>query len=104
MSVGRWINYQYKGDIDVFYTERAPIFESPIAHLSKERGGGFAIDLMQIPTGLRLRNFSTLGSLRVRVACEYINDVNWIQGATTLRTMVLISGSLWPAWGSWIWH
>ena len=92
LSVGRWINYQYKGDIDLFYTERAPIFDGPIPNLSKERSGGFAIDMMQIPTGFRVQNFSSLGSLRVRVACEYIHDINWIQGATSLRTMVLISG------------
>ncbi len=104
LSVGRWINYEYRGDIDVFYTERAPIFDSPIPHLSKERGGGFAIDVLQIPSGFRVQNFSALSSLKVRIACEYVHDINWIQGDTSLRTMVLISGSLWPTWASWIWQ
>jgi hypothetical protein len=101
MDVGRWINYQYKVDVDLFYTERAPRFQVP--NISKERSGGVAIDLLQIPTDFRVQNFSSLGSLKVRVACEYVHDMNWIRGDTSVRTMVLISGSLWPAWASWIW-
>ncbi|HLI63606.1 MAG TPA: capsule assembly Wzi family protein [Terriglobales bacterium] len=102
LSVGRWFNYRYRGDADVFYTERAPNFE--IAGLSKERSGGIAIDVMQIPGRFDVQNFSLLGSLRVRAACEYVHDINWMRGTDSVRTMVLISGSLWPAWGSWIWH
>jgi hypothetical protein len=104
LSVGRWIDYRFRGDIDVFYTERAPAFDSPIPQQSKERSGGFAIDLLQIPSTFRVQNFSSLGSMKVRVACEYVHDINWVQGATSFRTMVLISGSLWPTWASWIWN
>lgn len=104
LSVGRWINYQYKADIDVFYTERAPIFDDFINNLSKERSGGFAIDVLQMPGEFHLQHLNSLESLRVRFACEYVHDINWIQGATTFRTMVLISGALWPSWSSWTWH
>ena len=102
MDVGRWINYQYKADIDVFYTERSPRFQVP--DVIKEHSGGLAIDVLQIPTDFRVQNFSSMGSLKVRVACEYVDDMNWIRGTSSVRTMVLISGSLWPAWASWIWQ
>ncbi len=102
LSVGRWINYRYKGDVDVFYTERAPNFE--VAGLSKERGGGVAIDLFRIPGYMDIQSLSLLGSLKVRAACEYVHDINWERGTNSFRTMVLISGTLWPTWGSFIWH
>ncbi len=102
LDFGRWINDQYKVDVDLFYTERAPRLN--VAGISKERSGGFAIDALQIPTGMNLGGLSTLGSLKVRVAFEYVHDINWIRGDNSLRTMVLISGSLWPTRASWIWH
>jgi hypothetical protein len=102
LALGRWINYQYKATLDLFYTERAPRFHE--AGVSKERSGGFAVDILQIPTGMDMQSFSILGSLKVRAACEYVHDMNWQRGTSSLRTMVLISGSLWPTWASWIWH
>jgi hypothetical protein len=102
LAVGRWINYQYKGDLDLFYTERAP--NRTVPGLSKERSGGFAIDLLQTPASIDVHNFSILGSLRVRAACEYVHDINWQRGDTSLRTVLLISGSLWPTWASWKWQ
>src|SRR5260370_31579639 len=33
-------------------------------------------------------------------ACEYVHDMNWQRGTSSLRTMVLTSGSVWPTWGS----
>ena len=102
LAFGRWINYQYKASLDLFYTERAPRFHE--VDVSKERSGGFAIDILQIPTSMDIQNFSAVGSLKVRAACEYVHDMNWQRGTSSLRTMVLISGSLWPTWASWIWH
>lgn len=102
LDLGRWINYRYKADVDLFYTERAPRFDVP--DVSKERSGGFAIDLLQIPTGTSIQNFSLLGSLKVRVACEYVHDLNWQREQSSVRTLVLISGALWPSWGSWSWR
>ena len=84
------------------HTERAPRFDVP--DVSKERSGGFAIDLLQIPTGTYIQNFSLLGSLKVRVACEYVHDLNWQREQSSVRTLVLISGALWPSWGSWSWR
>lgn len=102
LSVGRWINYRYKGNVDVFYTERAPNLE--VAGLSKERSGGISLDVFQVPSAMNLRSFSMLGSLRVRVGCEYVHDINWERQTNSVRTIVLISGALWPTSGSWIWH
>jgi hypothetical protein len=102
LAFGRWINYQYKASLDLLYTERAPRFHE--VDVSKERSGGFAIDILQIPTSIDIQNFSAVGSLKVRAACEYVHDMNWQRGTSSLRTMVLISGSLWPTWASWIWH
>ncbi len=102
LQLGRWINYQYKADVDLFYTERAPRFHE--LDVSKERSGGFAIDLLQIPAAMDIRSFSILGSLKVRAACEFVHDINWQRGDTSLRTVLLISGSLWPTWASWTWR
>ena len=103
LSVSRWINYQYKAGLDMFYTERAPDFQ--VAGLDKERSGGLAFDLFQMPTAMNIHNFSALESLRVRAAVEGVHDLNW-QGDSTLsmRVLVVISGSLYPAWASWIWR
>ena len=103
LSVGRWFKHNYKGVADVFYTERAPNLQ--VAGLSKERSGGIAIDVLRIPGNVDIRNYSILGSLKVRAACEYVHDLNWERDRTdSVRTMVLISGSLWPTGTSWIWH
>ena len=103
LSVNRWINYQYKAGMDMFYTERAPEFS--VAGLSKEHSGGIAFDLFQIPTGMSVQNFSTLGWLRVRAAVEGVHDLNWQRNDNlSMRAVVLISGSLTPTWSSWIWH
>jgi hypothetical protein len=103
LSVNRWINYQYKAGLDMFYTERAPEFT--VNGLSKERSGGIAFDLFQIPTGMSIHNFSALGSLRVRAAVEGVHDLNWQRNNDlSMRAVVLISGALTPTWASWIWH
>jgi hypothetical protein len=102
LSVGRWFAAEYKADVDVFYTERAPHFS--VAYLSKERSGGFALDVLRIPGDFKVQNFSLFGSLKVRAAVEYVHDLNWMPGTSSMRTMVLISGSLWPNRYSWIWH
>ncbi len=102
LSVGRWLDYRYKGTVDVFYTERAPVFQEP--DVSKERSGGVAFDLLQIPTHMDLQNFSLLGTIKVRAACEYVHDINWMRQTNSVRTMVMVSGSLWPTWGSIVWH
>ncbi len=102
LQFGHWVNYQYKVAMDMFYTERAP--RSDVPGISKERSGGVAMDILRIPDYLDIQNLSLLGSLKVRAACEYVHDINWERGTNSVRTMVLISGSLWPAWGSWIWH
>jgi Capsule assembly protein Wzi len=102
LSVGRWFNYRYKGDVDVFYTERAPLFGVP--DLDKEHGGGIAFDVLQIPNHMDIQNLSFFGSLKVRTAFEYVHDINWERDTSSFRTMVMISGALWPAWPSLIWH
>jgi len=103
LSVNRWINYQYKAGLDMFYTERAPAFG--VAGLSKERSGGIAFDLFQIPNAINIQNFSALGSLRVRAAVEGVHDLNWQRNADlSMRVVVLISGALTPTWASWIWR
>jgi Capsule assembly protein Wzi len=102
LAIDRWIDYRYKASVDLFYTERAPRYH--VAGISKERSGGFSIDLLQIPSRMDIPNFSALGWLKMRVACEYVHDINWNRGTTSLRTVLLISGSLTPTWASWIWH
>jgi hypothetical protein len=102
LSVGRWFNYRYQGDVDVFYTERAPAFG--VADLDKERGGGIAFDVLRIPNHMDIQNLSFFGSLKVRTAFEYVHDINWMRDTSSFRTVVLISGALWPTWPSLIWH
>ena len=102
MAVGRWFNRRYKANIDVFYTERAPVFGLP--YFSKERSGGIAFDMLRIPGNFDIQGFTLLGSLKVRAACEVVHNANWVTGVDSVRTLVLISGSLWPSRQSWIWH
>ncbi|GEM_PF-497834 len=102
LSVGRWVDYSYKVDTDLFYTERAPAFG--VATLSKERSGGIAIDVFRIPGNFEFQNFNLFGALKVRVACEYVHDINWMPGTDSVRTLFQLSGSLWPTRESWIWR
>ena len=75
-----------------------------MAGLSKERSGGIAVDVLQMPGYMDIQNFSVLGSLKVRAAFEYVHDMNWERGNNSVRTMVLVSGVLWPSQTSLIWH
>jgi hypothetical protein len=103
LNVNRWLNYRYKWGLDMFYTERAPALS--VAGLSKERSGGLALDVFQIPTANDIHNFSFLGSLRLRVAVEGVHDLNWQRNDDlAMRALVLISGSLYPSRSSWTWR
>jgi hypothetical protein len=101
LSVSRWLNYQYKWGLDMFYTERAPAIGVP--GLSKERSGGLALDVFQIPRAMDIQKFSALESLKMRAAVEGVHDLNWQRSDNlSMRAVVLISGSLYPSWASWI--
>ena len=103
LSVNRWMDYQYKCGLDMFYTERAAPFD--VAGLSKERSGGIAFDVFQIPTAMDIQNFSALESLRLRTVVEGVHDLNWQRNDNlSMRAVVLISGSLYSSWASWIWR
>ena len=76
-----------------------------VAGLSKERSGGLAFDVFQIPTAMDVQNFSALESLRLRAAVEGVHDLNWQRNDNlSMRAMVAYLGIAVPAWSSWIWR
>jgi len=112
-QVGRWINYTYKVNVDLFYTTQAPGY-SDLGHLfypiefypyglAHEYSGGFAIDIWRIAQPIK-QLADSLGTLRVRAAFEYARNLNYAPNTTSLRGLLLVSGSLRPAYDSFAWR
>ncbi|HYB91448.1 MAG TPA: capsule assembly Wzi family protein [Candidatus Binataceae bacterium] len=100
IDFGRWSKDFAKVDLDLFYTERAPMLKG--ANLSKEHSGGLAIDYWQLPVAMSGLQDS-LGEVRTRIALEYVNNINY-SSRNSIRSLVQISVGLNPSWRSLVWR
>jgi hypothetical protein len=104
-QVGRWLNYQSKFDVDLFYTSRrasiaAVNFNPPTRNT--ETAYGVAFDFLRLP--LEMRAFAdSLGEMKARTAVEYVSDVNY-SSSSSMRAMVQFSFAFTPSWGGFVWR
>jgi hypothetical protein len=98
VQFGRWLNLEYKTDLDFFWTQRATDFAYNYVH---ETGEGVAVDLWSLPMKLPSTG-GTLGSVQARTAFEHISHLNFSnEGA--FRALFLLSFQLNPGWNSIQW-
>jgi hypothetical protein len=100
LAFGRWLDDRYKGEVDLFYTERAPRFG--VAGLHKEHSGGIAFDLLNLPAQFGHADWA-MASLKTRVALEYVTDVNY-SDTNAVRIGVVMSGAITPMMKSLGWR
>jgi hypothetical protein len=100
LQLGRWIKYLYKAECGPFYTERAP--QRGVPGLHKERGGGFAIDLLRLPTPIGSRQ--SLWDMRARAAFEYVHGINFSNQPNAFRATISITAALAPGFDSLRWR
>jgi hypothetical protein len=123
LQVGRWLGLRYKADMDFFYTEQAPNLSEgstrfyfpadsiyyPYGPLTKEHSFGLAFDLLSLPRPARqmspwLAKLQALVGEHAEVAVEYTNDLNYQPSTHSVRTMILLSGSLDNVLRGWAWR
>jgi hypothetical protein len=111
LQLGRWFGMRYKADVDFFYTEQAPGYsvrnfyplEFYPAGLAHEYSGGVALDFWRLAQAMPSLD-GTLTTWRARVAFEYAKNLNYAPGTTSLRTLVLLTGSFRPVYDSFTWQ
>jgi hypothetical protein len=102
VGLGRWFHDRYKADLDLFYTERAPdIGPQGGSGVSKERSGGLAVELLQLP--IKLQGLGGIGEMRARATTEYVDNINFVTGGSSLRIGVQLTATFSPGW-SWSWR
>ncbi|MGH7907147.1 MAG: capsule assembly Wzi family protein [Candidatus Binataceae bacterium] len=100
-TIGRWIALTYKADVDIFYTERAPIIE-PQVNLRKERSLGGALDLWSLPVEMP-HSDRMLADIKGRTALEYVHDINFLNDGGAVRALFSLTFELTPGWNSIRW-
>lgn len=122
LEIERWFGLRYRTGVDFFYTEEAPNLSEGASRfffpansafypypLTKEHSFGMSFDLMCLP--LRLRTASPrLAAMRgligehAKVAVEYADSLNYQPHAHSVRTMILLSGTLDNVLQGWDWR
>jgi len=103
LAVGRWMGNQkalMKLTLDLFYAEQAPGFDGNQPYpasiygpaLTKQRSGGFILDLDALPLTPMLLDF--LAASHLRVGLEYVHAPNYTRAFDSWRALVMLSGSL----------
>jgi hypothetical protein len=110
IQAGRWLDLRDKLSADVFYTEQPPGYASAVAYpyefypypLGKEHSGGVAFDFLRLPRPMRKLD-GGLATLRARGAVEYVRDLNYQAGVSSVRFLLMCSFSFTPGWTGWTW-
>jgi Capsule assembly protein Wzi len=122
LQIGRWFGLRYKADVDFFYTEQAPNLSEgstrfyfpadsvfyPYA-LTKEHSFGVTFDLVSLPVPVATMRpwLATMRGLigeHAKVAVEYADSINYQPRAHSLRTMILLSGTMDNVLQGWNWR
>ena len=121
LQVGRWFGLLYKADLDLFYTEEAPnlsegssrfFFPAKSAFypypLTKEHSFGMAFDL-SLPMPVRTASpwldlMRGLIGTHAKVAIEYADGLNYQPRAHSVRTMIMLSGTIDNVLPGWNWR
>jgi hypothetical protein len=110
VEIGRWVTLHNKLSLDLFYTQQAPNygdigsghhpktypFEYYPYALGSEHSGGFSVDLFQLPRRLPLFGWNPLGGADIRGGAEYVRDLNYEAGSSSVRFMISVTGYLMP--------
>jgi hypothetical protein len=110
-QIGRWINLLYKTDVDFFWTTQAPGYDHHLFYgppyyppgIVDEYSGGVAIDVWRLAEQMSFLG-GTLGTMRIRAAFEYARNLNYAPGTTSLRGLLVLSGSFRPMYDSFAWQ
>jgi hypothetical protein len=102
LGIGRWIDYRSKIHLVLYYTERAAPRVGPTG-LAKEHSGGAAVDFSQIPLPMA-QVANSLVSLHMRLAVEYVGNINFQPGSGSFRIAIRLSAGLVPSLSSWKWQ
>jgi len=112
LQIGRWSALRYKTNVDLFYTEEAPNLSEGSSRfffpanslfypypLTKEHSFGVSLDLVSLPlpagkVSSRLSAMSGVIGGHAKIVVEYADSLNYQPGAHSLRTMILLSGSI----------
>ena len=123
LQIGRWFGLRYKTDADFFYTEEAPNLSEgstrfffpansiyyPYAPLTKEHSFGLSLGLVTLPTPAGkvspwLAKLQAMIGEHAQIVVEYTSNLNYQPNAHSIRTMILLSGTLDNVLGGWSWH
>jgi hypothetical protein len=110
-QIGRWINLLYKTDVDFFWTTQAPGYDHHLFYgppyyppgIVDEYSGGVAFDVWRLAEQMSFLG-GTLGTMRVRAAFEYARGLNYAPETTSLRGLLVLSGSFRPMYDSFAWR
>lgn len=102
LSVGRWLGYGRKLDLDLFLSARDPDSKKPKPGVNTENSRGFAIDFLQLPFKSQALADS-LGEMRARAAFEWVSDIDNTQ-RSAFRMALQLSVAITPGIGSWKWQ
>jgi hypothetical protein len=122
LEFGRWLKLRYKATVDLFYTEEAPNLSEgstrfffpansiyyPYGPLTKEHSLGMSFDMFSLPippgkVSPRLAELQGLIGGNIKVAVEYTDNLNYQPNAHSIRTMILLSGTLDNVLRGWNW-
>jgi Capsule assembly protein Wzi len=112
LALGHWVGIPKNPTellLDMFYTERAPGFGTNGSYptnlygsnLTKERSGGFALDVSALPLKPLGR---ALAAAHTRFALEYVHAANYGSGHDSWRAVLMLSGSLSMNQLKWTWR
>jgi hypothetical protein len=123
LQLGRWIKLRHKAAVDLFYTEEAPNLSEgsarfffpansayyPYGPLAKEHSFGMTFGLNSLPVQAGsaspwLAALQGLISEHAKVAIEYTEDLNYQPNAHSVRTMILLSGTMDNLLPGWNWQ
>jgi hypothetical protein len=110
VQIGRWLDLRTKVNADLFYSEQAPGYDTNAPYpaqfypypLGKEHSGGLAIDFLHLPRPISILG-DGLATIHGRAAVEYARDLNYKEGASSVRFLLMFSGAFTPGWPSWEW-
>jgi len=101
VQFGRWLNLEYKADLDFFWTQRAVAYNPHPSDFNHETSEGVALDVWSLPVKLPFM-YDSLGSIKARTAFQYIHDLNF-SDTGDFRALALLSFEVNPGWKSINW-
>jgi Capsule assembly protein Wzi len=99
LMLGRWIDYRYNADLDLFCATRDPLLHRPGLPLDEERSAGVAFDVYQLPMELSHVG-SIVDEIRARTAFEYVSNINYTT-ANSFRVAIVLSAAVLPTGLQW---